>query len=308
MVVEKLYSDMYLIRKMEEKLLELFGEGKLFGTVHTCLGQEAVAAGILNNIDIKKDLVFSNHRNHGHYITLFQDGKHLFSEIMGKKTGVCSGKGGSQHIQRDNFFASGIQGGLFPIAAGAAFVEKLKEKDSIVVVFIGDGTLGQGVIYETLNLISLWEIPILIVVENNQYSQSTHISLNLAGKISDRFKAFGIKTREIKTNDVVEIFNISKDIIKEIRENRTPHALIVHTYRLGPHSKGDDFRPQKEIEMYKDQDPILLAQSKIEDCVRKRIEAECIAKVDKSLAHADKSEFLSKEEFIKELKENGVLR
>src|SRR3989344_488132 len=131
------YRRMYQIRKIEETFLELFSQGLLYGTVHTGIGQEAIAVGVLSNININKDKVFSNHRCHGHFLSLFDDNKGILSELMGKEGGICKGIGGSQHIHRGNFFANGIQGGLLPIAAGASFVEKNKNSDSVVVSFIG---------------------------------------------------------------------------------------------------------------------------------------------------------------------------
>ena len=160
---------MLLVRCFEEKVLELFTRGELFGTTHTYIGQEANAVAVLNHLE-ERDIVFSNHRCHGHYLVRTGDAEGLFGEMMGKAEGICGGRGGSQHLCRDNFFSNGILGSTAPIAAGMTLAEKLKGSDAIGALFLGDGALGEGIVYETLNLISLWKIPLLIVVENKVVS------------------------------------------------------------------------------------------------------------------------------------------
>src|SRR5690349_19721372 len=179
------------IRIVEEKFLKLFSEGKLNGTVHTCVGQEFSALAFAGQLK-KKDFVFSNHRCHGHYIAFTGDVRGLLAELLGKASGVSGGIGSSQHLCNKNFYSNGIQGGIVPVAAGYALGNKLKGNDAIGIVFIGDGTLGEGALYETMNIISKWEIPLLIVCENNFYAQSTPQSVNLAGDILSRASAFGI--------------------------------------------------------------------------------------------------------------------
>ena len=164
--LSELYKKMLLIRYFEEGVLKLFKQGKLFGTTHAYIGQEANAVGVITNLN-KSDIVVSNHRCHGHYITHKENPFALLCEMMGKKDGLCSGRGGSQHICDDGFFSSGILGGTMPLAAGLAYSEKFYKTGNIVAVFIGDGALGEGVLYETLNFVSKWELPLLIIVENN---------------------------------------------------------------------------------------------------------------------------------------------
>jgi len=185
------YEKMLLIRFFEERVLKLFELGKLAGTTHTYIGQEANAVGIISNL-LPADIIYSNHRNHGHFIAFTNDLLGLLCEIMGKERGVSRGRGGSQHVHAENFYANGVQGGIVPCAAGIAFAEKLLRKNSVTTVFLGDGTLGQGVVYETLNIAAKWNLPILFVVENNLYAQSTHIEQTLSGNIADRAAAFGI--------------------------------------------------------------------------------------------------------------------
>jgi len=276
-----LYKQMLLIRCFEERLFELFEEGELDGTIHTSLGQEAIAVGCLNHLN-ENDIVISNHRCHGHFLARTNDVVGLLAEIMGREGGVCGGRGGSQHIHKDNFFSNGVQGNMFPVAAGMAFAEKQKNSDSIVVIFIGDGTFGQGVIYETLNIISLWNLPILIVVENNQYAQSTSIKKNFAGTFTGRINGFDISVDEIETNDVIKLYDKFTPIIKNIRQKKLPHVEIVHTYRLGPHSKGDDDRPAEQIENWRKKDPLIIFQKELNNDQINKIENEIIAVIEKA--------------------------
>jgi TPP-dependent pyruvate/acetoin dehydrogenase alpha subunit len=268
-----LYSKMYLIRRFEVRLLELFTEGKLFGTTHTYVGQEAVAVSVIAHLT-DSDIVFSNHRCHGHYLAKEDDPEGLLAEIMGRVGGTCAGRGGSQHLCRNNFFSNGIQGGFLPNALGMAFAEKYKNTGNIVVAFIGDGTLGEGAVYETLNMASLWKVPLLIVVENNQYAQTTSVKNNLAGSIVKRAEAFSIDTGEIESNDASVLYSRFDSIINKVRSKGMPHFEVVHTYRLNAHSKGDDFRDKKEIESWKKKDPLSYIKSMIQDDDAVRIEAQ----------------------------------
>ncbi len=264
---------MLLIRYFEEGVLKLFEQGKLFGTTHAYIGQEANAVGVITNLRAK-DTVVSNHRCHGHYITHKQNPYALLCEMMGKKDGLCSGRGGSQHICDTNFFSNGVQGGIMPLAAGLAFSEKFNKTDNIIAVFIGDGTLGEGVLYETLNIVSKWELPLLIVVENNRYAQSTKIELTLAGKIKDRFTAFNIDTQELDTFNVSKIHQVSSIMINKIRKSNKPNCLILNTYRFASHSKSDDGRSQSEVEKWKRKDPLIIAEKEIDNNVVEDIQSE----------------------------------
>ena len=271
--LSELYKKMLLIRYFEEGVLKLFEQGKLFGTTHAYIGQEANAVGVITNLRAK-DTVVSNHRCHGHYITHKQNPYALLCEMMGKKDGLCSGRGGSQHICDTNFFSNGVQGGIMPLAAGLAFSEKFNKTDNIIAVFIGDGTLGEGVLYETLNIVSKWELPLLIVVENNRYAQSTKIELTLAGKIKDRFTAFNIDTQELDTFNVSKIHQVSSIMINKIRKSNKPNCLILNTYRFASHSKSDDGRSQSEVEKWKRKDPLIIAEKEIDNNVVEDIQSE----------------------------------
>lgn len=247
-----------LTRRVEEKLLDLYNQGELHGTIHTCIGQEITGA-VISEFTRTEDGVFSNHRCHGHYLSITNDVSGLIAEIYGKKTGVCGGKGGSQHLHKENFYSNGIQGGIVPVAAGLAMCKKIKNQGGIGFVFIGDGTLGEGVLYETLNLISKWHLPLVVVLENNLYAQSTSQQETLAGNICARADAFGIKTAHTNTWDYAQLYAISKKMIQDTRLSRHPSFLQIDTYRLSAHSKGDDHRDKQEIEDYRSIDPLNIA-------------------------------------------------
>lgn len=249
----KIIKQALQIRRVEEKFLELFSQGKLNGTVHTCVGQEFSAMAFAAQLE-KRDFIFSNHRCHGHYMAFTNDVRGLLAELLGKASGTSGGIGSSQHLCRDNFYSNGIQGGIVPVAAGYALGNKLKQNGAIGIVFIGDGTLGEGALYETMNIISKWEIPLLIVCENNFYAQSTPQSVNLAGSITARPEAFGIKAFKGDTWDVETLLSTSLDAINYVRSETKSAFFHLDTYRLNAHSKGDDDREKTEIDEYRAKD------------------------------------------------------
>lgn len=273
-----LYRSLYRIRRFEQTVLDNFSSGLFYGTTHTYIGQEANAVGVLSHMQ-EADIVFSNHRCHGHFLAYGGDMYALFAELMGKPGGVTGGRGGSQHVHWKNFYSNGVLGSTVPIAAGTALAEKFKGNAAVTVVFIGDGTLGEGVLYETLNLASLWEVPILFVVENNHIAQTTPIHLALAGDISVRFDSFHIPNLELDTSDVHDILPAVAEMLTHVREQQSPAALILHTHRFGPHSKGDDTRPDGYLaEIRASRDPLVLQAARLDhkeqEAVNKKMDAE----------------------------------
>lgn len=278
---QELYRQMLRIRRFEETVLDSFPRGLFYGTTHTYIGQEANAVGLLTSMD-EGDIVVSNHRCHGHFLAYGGSMYALAAELMGRSTGICGGRGGSQHIQWKDFYANGILGGTVPLAVGMALGERESDTGKIVFSFLGDGTLGEGVVYESLNMASLWNLPVLFLVENNRYAQSTPVHLHLAGKITARFEAFGIPAEEIDTADVSLIAASADREANLVREGSGPRAIVIDTYRFAPHSKGDDTRDPEEIASFRKNDPILLQASHIEQEELKSIESE----VDEEVAEA----------------------
>jgi 2-oxoisovalerate dehydrogenase E1 component len=267
--------------------LELFAAGELHGTIHTCIGQEWAGVGAAAAAR-QGDTFFSNHRCHGHFLAWTGNPVGLLAEIMGRQAGVCGGIGGSQHLHAPGFYSNGIQGGLIPIAAGRALANKMDRNHNICIIFIGDGTLGQGVLYETLNITSKWQLPLLIVVENNQISQSTRQSQTLAGSIQGRAEAFDIEYRHADTwawPELIEQFERSTGFI---RSQGKPCLLEIDTGRLKSHSKGDDTRSTEEITELESRDPINLIVEDADPSLE-TVQAEVDLTIEHALAEARKS-------------------
>lgn len=275
------YKEMLRIRLFEENVLKLFGENKLSGTTHTYIGQEATAVAIMEHVKMS-DIIFSNHRCHGHYLAQGGSMDILLGEIMSKEHGMCAGKGGSQHIHEGNFYTNGIQGGIVPNALGMAWAEKIKGTDNIGIVFLGDGTLGQGVVYESFNLAALKKIPLLFVIEDNMYAMSTKNVDGLSGNILLRAKAFGIEAADIESTEVEEISTYCQTAIDYVRNTKNPFCLVIHNCRLAAHSKGDDFRGESELELWRKRDPLIIAANKM---TPEEVQ-ECHAEVEKELESA----------------------
>jgi len=283
---EQTYTTLYRIRRFEEMILDNFARGVFYGTTHTCLGQEANAVGVIQNLGAE-DIVFSNHRGHGHFLAYGGDPRALFAELMGKTSGVCGGRGGSQHLQWRNFYSNGVQGGIAPVATGMALAEKRKGSQAVVAVFLGDGTLGEGVVYEALNLAALWRAPILFVVENNHIAQTTPLEAGVAGSLPGRFETFGIPALELNSSDVLEIRGAAATLLATIRSTSSPQSLILHTARFGPHSKGDDTRdPEAVARLRQERDPLTIQGDRLSSERRSRIEAQVADEINQAFQAA----------------------
>jgi 2-oxoisovalerate dehydrogenase E1 component len=250
-----LYSFGHLIRCTERLLLDLFSEGLLSGTTHTCIGQELCQMSVVRALTHPDDAVLSNHRNHGHFLTYSGDFIGLVAEIMGRERGVCRGIGGSQHLAYRHFHSNGVQAGMTAIATGLAWARRQRDSPGIVATFIGDGTLGQGLVYESLNIAATRKLPVLFVVENNRIAQTTPTADTTGGSIDARGAAFGIRTWRCDDADPQFVTEI-EDIVNTIRSTGQPAFLVIDTRRLGPHSKGDDLRETTEMEAIHRRDPL----------------------------------------------------
>ncbi len=284
------YRSVFRIRNFENKILDLFSQNRLTGTTHTCLGQEATPVALMDYIQ-EQDSVFGSHRCHGYFIAYAKTYKPLLAEIMGKKSGMCKGRGGSQHICYKNFTTNGVQGGIVPNATGIAYAEKCKGTNGISVAILGDGTLGQGVVYESMNLASILKVPVLYIIEDNGYAMTTPSSYAIAGgDIKKRIEGFGIRVSEIESNDTCELRPFFREAVGFVRFEQKPMCCVVHTYRLGPHSKGDDFRDPEELNLHRKKDPIVLMEQKLDADTCKQIRDEEIANLDATVKELEKDE------------------
>jgi 2-oxoisovalerate dehydrogenase E1 component len=269
-----LYAVMSLIRRTEETLLELFGQGELSGTTHTSIGQEAIAAGLATHLG-PDDVWFSTHRCHGHYLAYGGPLEELFAEVMGRESALSAGRGGSQHLHFRGFYSNGVQGGVPGNATGIALAERLRGTGRVVVATLGDGTFGEGLVYESLNFAALHSLPILFLVEDNGYAQSTPSRLTLSGSITARAEAFGISASRTEDADPVALAETLGERIASVRAGG-PYLQVVRTYRLAPHSKGDDDRDPAEIEAARARDPLAALERSLPEgeTMRMRAEAE----------------------------------
>ena len=298
-----IYSFGFLIRETEQALLKMFGEGLLSGTTHTCLGEEICQISVVRALNHPEDSILSNHRNHGHFLTYSGDFTGLLAEIMGREAGVCGGIGGSQHLAFRGFHSSGVLGGMTAIGAGHGLAARMRGGSGIVAVIVGDGALGQGILYEALNLSSIWEAPVLFVVENNGIAQTTPTARTTAGSLEGRAAAFGIECWRF--NDAEPGF-LSKveEVVEHVRTIRRPGFLIIDTMRMGPHSKGDDLRDSAEMDAIRLRDPLerigqrlpAAEREAIERSAREFVQAACDRAKASPPAHsliADRSIFLT---------------
>lgn len=273
------YQRMVLIRTVEESLLGLFSTGALRGTVHTCLGQEAVAVGVAAALRPDRDVVCTNHRGHGHYLAVGGPPRALIAEVMGLSSGISGGIGGSQHLHFKNFYSNGILGGMAPVATGMALAEKKAGGDGVVVLFIGDGAMAEGTVYEAFNMAALWRLPMLFVCESNGYAQSTAIAGEIAGDLTRRGEAFGLAAASVDGNDVEAVCRVAADLVQDRRRGSGAALLVANTYRLGPHSKGDDFRDRDEIAAHAAEAPCRRARRQLDPQWCDSVEAGIAAEV-----------------------------
>jgi acetoin:2,6-dichlorophenolindophenol oxidoreductase subunit alpha len=253
------------IRGFEQMLLEEFARGRVAGTTHTCIGQEIAAVAITAALDRSRDCVFSNHRGHGHFLAYCGEIYLLLAEILGRPDGVCGGRGGSQHLHLGNFYSNGIQGGTVGNAVGVALAEKRKRSGAVTCVWLGDGTFGEGLVYEAMNLAALWRLPIVFAIEANRIAQTTPTGLQLAGAIAARCAAFDIPVAETSGTDVAELLATASRAVDAARAEQRPQAVVSHAVRLGPHSKGDDTRAADLLQAAWADDPVARLRRQVGD-------------------------------------------
>jgi 2-oxoisovalerate dehydrogenase E1 component len=289
----EIYRRMLRIRRFENTVYRLFLEGAIPGTVHLYAGEEAVAVGVCMNLR-DNDYILSTHRGHGHYIAKGCDLGRLMAELYGRAGGCCKGKGGSMHVgdfSKGMLPAIAIVGANIPIGAGVALSFKMRGTDQVAAAFFGDGAVNQGMWHEGVNLAAVWDLPLLLVCENNFYASSTHISKSLRiERISHRASAYGIKGVTVDGNDVLAVYEAAGEAVERARNGEGPTLIECLTYRHGGHSRGDPatYRPKEEVEEWLKRDPIPRFKSKLmEEGVLEPEEADAIeAEVEEEIRRA----------------------
>jgi TPP-dependent pyruvate/acetoin dehydrogenase alpha subunit len=259
------YRQMVRIRLFEEQVNELYTRALMPGLAHLYSGEEAVAVGICEALHLD-DYITSTHRGHGHCLAKGAAPDRMFAELLGKEAGYCRGKGGSMHIAdpaTGNLGANAIVGGSVGIATGAAFASKRLGNGKVAVCFFGEGALGQGSLYEVMNLAQLWKLPVIYVCENNLYNEYTHYSETTAGTILGRATAFGIQAATVDGQDVRAVNEVASRLVQRARAGEGPAFLQADTYRYSGHHVGDInreyYRSKQEEQHWKaDRDPIQL--------------------------------------------------
>ncbi len=298
---------MWLIRAFEEKVSALYAAREIVGLLHLGIGQEAVAVGICSHLR-HDDYVLGGHRSHGHAIAKGADINRLMAEIAGRATGYCAGKGGSMHIVAvDAGFvtATGVVGGTIPLALGAAFAAKERRRRQIAVVFFGDGAGQTGVFHESLNIASLWRLPVVFVCENNGYAEFTPLSAHtLVERLSNHAKTYRIPCETIDGNDLIAVRQAAAKAVAKARSGKGPSFVECLTYRLRGHYEGDPvkYRELSQLDAWRKKDPIarftgaLKKKAALSDAALATIEREARERVEEAARFALSSPWPEPEE------------
>ncbi|MCR8964485.1 thiamine pyrophosphate-dependent dehydrogenase E1 component subunit alpha [Brevibacillus halotolerans] len=296
-----LLHQMWVIRFFDEKVDEFFAKGLIHGTTHLCVGQEATAVGAIAVLQ-PTDKITSTHRGHGHCIAKGADVNKMMAELFGRETGYCKGKGGSMHIadvEKGNLGANGIVGGGIPIAVGAALTSQMKKLGYVTISFFGDGASNEGSFHESLNMASIWKLPVIFFCENNQYGMSGPVTemVNIEN-IADRSKAYGIPGVVVDGNDLLAVMNAVAEAAERARRGEGPTLLEAKTYRYKGHSKSDakKYRTRdEELDWRKNRDcikrlqEILIEKGLLTQEQAKEIEQQAKKEIEEAVVFAEKS-------------------
>jgi acetoin:2,6-dichlorophenolindophenol oxidoreductase subunit alpha len=264
----RMYRQMASIRAFEDRVNDLYTRALMPGLAHLYIGEEAVAVGVCDALN-REDYITSTHRGHGHCLAKGATPDRMFAELLGKEAGYCRGKGGSMHIadpSTGNLGANAIVAGSLGIATGAALSAKRLGNGHVAVCFFGEGALGQGIVYEVMNLAQLWKLPVIYLCENNLYNEYTHYSETTAGDIPARATAFGIRAETVDGQDVRAVYAITETLVARARRGEGPAFLLCNTYRYHGHHVGDVsreyYRSKQEEQRWKtERDPLKLLSS-----------------------------------------------
>lgn len=308
--LEQYYRDMLFIRHFEEKCNVIYRQGKAGGYMHVYIGMEALAVGWLHAIRRGYDNVITAYRDHAHALLIGTDPVKVMAEIMGRQAGTCRGKGGSMHIYDPDkrFFGGwGIVGGHVPLGSGLAFAAKFREEDRVTLNLLGDGAANQGVVFETLNMAGLYDLPCIFIIENNEFAMGTRLEFHAAEQeLWKRGEAFAIKAERIDGMDVLEMRRAADRIVNEVRETGRPYLVEIMTYRYAGHGAADNdrqlYRTKEEEDRAWQRDPIRRLEKVMTDrnIMNKEkmeaIEADIIDQIEKIYEEADASPAPSEDE------------
>lgn len=309
-----LYTTMYKIRNFEEQAIKLYRQGHIRGYFHPYLGEEAIATGVCAAMD-GKDYITSTHRGHGHCLAWGADLKIMFAELLGKENGYCKGLGGSMHIAdytKNNLGANGIVGSGVPIAVGAALGISIRKEKQMVSTFVSDGGSNIGSFLEGLNLAAAWKLPVLFVIENNQYAVSTRIEDSTAEtELYKRGIGFGLESVRLDGNDVLEVHKIAKSFIERCKNGEGPFLMECVTFRKSGHHVNDPglYLPKEKVDYYKLHDPLLIGKKHLIELAGLseidivEIEKVAMAEIKAAIDFAIKSPEMSEENFLKFVEE-----
>jgi pyruvate dehydrogenase E1 component alpha subunit len=296
-----MYRTLHLIRQFELMADKLNALGKVHGTMHLSAGQEAVAVGISRATRLD-DYLINHHRGHGHFISKKADINLMMAEFLGKEAGYCKGRGGSMHIadfSSNNLGANGIVGGGIPHSLGVGLAIQMQQKDQICISIFGDGASNEGVFHETLNMAALWKLPVLYVCENNKYGMSMDIEkVSAKLPIAQRAEGYGIPWHYIDGNDLLTVYETTRDAVEKIRSGKGPVFIETQTYRYFGHSKSDRnlYRTKEEIEDWKtNKDPIMRFGNQLNESglltqvEAERIEQEALSIIEAAVEFAESS-------------------
>lgn len=296
----ELYQGMLRIRRFEEEAARLYTERKIGGFLHLYIGQEAVAVGALSVLE-KQDKVITAYRCHGHYLARGGSAKAGMAELLGKATGCVEGRGGSMHFYdiKNNFYGGwGIVGAQVPLAAGLAFAQKYKEERGVTLCFLGDGAINIGPFHEGLSLASLWELPVVYLIENNEYAMGTPLEKTAPTEdLSIRALGYAMARETIDGHDIFDVRAKVHAAVQRAREHNQPTLIEVKTYRYRGHSMADPqkYRTREDVKERQQRDAILLLGLKLEELgmgeIRARIEAEIEAEIQEAVEFAENSPF-----------------
>jgi pyruvate dehydrogenase E1 component alpha subunit len=282
-----LLREMLLIRRFEEKAAEVYQLGKIRGFLHLYIGEEAVAVGAMSAIS-PDDNVVTTYRDHGHALARGIAAESLMAEMYGKATGCSKGRGGSMHffdVSRRFYGGYAIVGGGLPVAVGLALADKKRGEARVTACFFGDGAVAEGEFHETMNLTSLWKLPVLFLCENNLYAMGTPLTTTLAETdIASKTKAYGIESEAVDGMDVLAVEEATWRAIEAVRNGEGPRLLELRTYRFRGHSMADPelYREKAEVEKWKERDPIILFQDFLLD--RELASIEDLDRLEKAVA------------------------